>query len=84
MIKFITEAPTVGLAVACSPGTKRREKEVYARIRSTELVPHVHAKCQKTTLQITQTVALVCKVFPQGDNVIVGIARLGNFFPEIQ
>jgi hypothetical protein len=44
----------------------------------------VHANCQKLLPQITQTVALVCNVFPQEHNVIVGIARWGKFFPELQ
>src|SRR4249920_1719750 len=43
----------------------------------------MHFRYQKLLPQIAQTVALVCKLFPQGHNVIVGIACCRKNFPKI-
>src|SRR6266404_1390711 len=64
-----TGAATEGQVEAYSPERDRREKEDDACKRSTELVPVLHFGCQKVSVQMTQTMAFVCNIFPQ-DRVI--------------
>ena len=49
-----TYAATEGLVEALVPRNERREKEEYARKRSTELVPEVHVGCQNKRVEVFQ------------------------------